>query len=167
MKTCCIWPSTFCLTVNFSRPSSQYILTWWQTVFRKSWDRNFRSEEDKVPADKICIVILVCLFVDQQQPSEKSICYKANTDFSSPTFLLELKTVRRPPVNHFLVHFRDHWVEVPLQLRDAKLLLKDVTGVCSTSHACHARQVTTVPWATLSIFLFWIQTTPTNNVKRW
>ena len=34
-----------------------------------------------VPADKICIVILVCLFVDQQQPSEKSICYKANTGF--------------------------------------------------------------------------------------
>ena len=57
--------------------------------------------------------------------------------------------VQDVPIDHFLVHFGDHRVEIPLELCDSKLLLKDVTSICSASHACHTGQVTTITWERL------------------
>ena len=53
------------------------------------------------------------------------------------------------PIDHFLVHFWYHRIEIPLELCDSKLLLKDVTSIRSASHACHAGQVTTISWQRL------------------
>ena len=71
--TCCMWPSTFCLTVNFSRPSSQYILIF----FSKLYSDYFRKCLIwwKLPVYEVRVVVLICLFIDQQEPSEKSIIW--------------------------------------------------------------------------------------------